>query len=86
MNGAALRQVLRELVENNTGEPLQQFDDDTDLRSGLGLDSVDVITLAVEIQDRLDVLIAAAEFEQLQTVGHLVVLIESRLPQMKQAA
>jgi acyl carrier protein len=86
MDRTALRQILREMVENNTGEPLEQFDDETDLRTGLGLDSVDVITLAMEIQDRLKVTIAASDFESLRTVGDLVELLHSRLGVKRQAA
>ncbi len=86
MNRSALQQIIREMVENNTGEPLEHFDDDTDLRTGLGLDSVDVITLAMEIQDRLKVAIAANDFEQIHTVGNLLDLIHSRLAPAAQAA
>ncbi len=86
MDRSALRQVLREMIENNTGDPLEQFDDDTDLRTGLGLDSVDVVTLAMEIQDTLKVTIAAGDFEQLHTVRDLVEVIHSRLPATRQAA
>ncbi len=86
MNRSDLKLILREMVENNTGEPLEHFDDDTDLRTGLGLDSVDIITLAMEIQDRLKVAIAANDFEQLHSVGSLLDLIQSRLPPTAQAA
>jgi acyl carrier protein len=86
MNRSALRQILREMVENNTGEPLEHFDDDSDLRTGLGLDSVDIITLAMEIQDRFKVAIAANDFEQIHNVGSLLDLIHSRLPPASQAA
>jgi acyl carrier protein len=86
MDRTSLRQIMREMVENNTGEPLQHFDDDTDIRSGLGLDSVDVITLAIEIQERLKVVTVAADFEQLQTVGDLIGLILARIPSESKAA
>jgi acyl carrier protein len=86
MDRTSLRKVLREMVENNTGEPLTHFDDDTDLRSGLGLDSVDVVTLAMEIQDSLKVTIAASDFEQLHTVRDMIELILTRLPDAQPAA
>jgi acyl carrier protein len=86
MDRTALRQIVREVVENNTGEPLEHFDDDTDLRTGLGLDSVDLITLAMEIQDRFRVMIAPADFEQLHTVGNLIEFLQARVTVVKKAA
>jgi len=38
------RQILLELLENNKGEPVERFDEDMNLRTDLGLDSVDMIT------------------------------------------
>jgi acyl carrier protein len=86
MDRTALRQVLRELVENNTGEPLEHFDDDTDLRTGLGLDSVDVVTLAMEIQDRFQVNFAVADLERVRCVGDLIEQIQPRLAVPRRAA
>jgi acyl carrier protein len=86
MDRTILRQIVRELVESNTNEPLEHFDDDTDLRTGLGLDSVDLITLAMEIQDHFKVMIAPGDFEQLHTVGNLLDFLHVRVSQGKQAA
>jgi acyl carrier protein len=86
MDRTALRQVLKEMVESNTGEPVGQFDDDTDLREGLGLDSVDVVSLAMEIQGQLRLSIAVAEFEHMHCVGDLLDMLQARLAVMPRAA
>ncbi len=86
MDRKALRQLLREMVESNTGEPVERMEDDTDLRAGLGLDSVDVVTLAIEIQDRLKVNLAVSDFENIPCVGDLLDLLLTRLGARPQAA
>ena len=86
MDRAALQEVLRELVQNNTNEPIQHFAEDTDLRTGLGLDSVDLISLVMEIQERLRVAIAVAEFERLHCIGDLLDLLLLKLPARQRAA
>ncbi len=86
MDRTALRQVLKEMVEANTGEPVELFDDDTDLREGLGLDSVDVVSLAMEIQDQFRLSIGVAEFERLHCVGDLLDLLQTRLATLPRAA
>ena len=52
MDRTALRQILLEMLENNKGEPVENFHEEMDLRTDLGLDSVDLITLDMEIQER----------------------------------
>jgi acyl carrier protein len=86
MDRTALRQVLKELVESNTGEPVERFEDDTDLRDGLGLDSVDVVSLAMEIQDQFRLSIAVADFEHLHCVGDLLDLLQTRMAALPRAA
>jgi acyl carrier protein len=86
MDRTALRQILKEMVEANTGEPVERFDDDTDLREGLGLDSVDVVSLAMEIQDQFRLSIAVAEFERLRCVGDLIDLLGARLATLPRVA
>jgi acyl carrier protein len=86
MDRTALRQALKDMVESNTGEPVDHFDDATDLREGLGLDSVDVISLAMEIQDQFRLSIDVAEFERLRCVGDLLDVLQARLALLPRAA
>jgi acyl carrier protein len=86
MDRSALRQVLREMVEKNASESVGDFDEATDLRTGLGLDSVDMVTLVMEIQNHLRAGITMAEFECLHSVGDLLDLLQAKLAAQKRAA
>src|SRR5262249_31803268 len=63
MDRTALRQALLEMLENNKGEPVERFDDDLNLRTDLGLDSVDLVSLVMDIQERFRVQLAVADLE-----------------------
>jgi len=47
-----IRQTLIELLEADTGEKYPDLDENTNLREGLGLDSVDVVSI---VSDRKSV-------------------------------
>ena len=79
MDRTALRQALLEMVENNRGEPVERFDESMNLRTDLGLDSVDMVTLVMEIQDRFQLRLALSELEPVQSAGQLLDLLEARL-------
>lgn len=53
--------------------------EDTLLRQGLGLDSLQILEMHFEIQARLSVTVEEDEAKGLKTVGDLVNLIEARL-------
>lgn len=89
MDRTALRQALLEMVENNRGEPVERFDEDMSLRTDLGLDSVDMVTLVMEIQDRFRLRLALSELEHIERAGQLLDLLQARLsapPPEKRAA
>lgn len=79
MDRTALRQALLEMLENNCGEPIKHFDEDMCLRSDLGLDSVDMVTLVMEIQDRFHLRLAMTELEHVQRASDLLDLLQARL-------
>src|SRR5262249_27040984 len=79
MDRTTLRVALLEMLEHNCGEPVAHFDEDMSLRADLGLDSVDLVTLVMEIQDRFCLRLAPAEMEQVQRAGELLDLLQARL-------
>ena len=79
MDRTALRVALVEMLEHNCGESVERFDEDMSLRTDLGLDSVDLVTLVMEIQDRFCLRLAPAEMEQVQRTGELLDLLQARL-------
>ncbi len=81
-----LRQILAELVEETTGEPRPVVSEDDSLQEGLGLDSVDIFSLIVEIQNKLRIKIATDDLMDVRTVGDLLNLLQSKLDSSSSAA
>ena len=79
MDRQELRQVLTELLEETTGETYSEVREDQDLQEGLGLDSVDMFSLIVEIQTKLKVKIASEDVTSIVTVGDLLDLLQTKL-------
>jgi acyl carrier protein len=79
MDREALQADLKGLVEETTGEPCPELADDRDLREGLGLDSVDMFSLIVDMQGHFQIKIGSDELEPVKTVGDLLDLIQSKL-------
>jgi acyl carrier protein len=79
MDRASLRGTLADLLRDNVGSGYENLSDSDDLRTGLGLDSVDLVTLVIEVQARFGVEIASAALAELKTVGDLLDLLEARL-------
>lgn len=78
MDRAEIRTILAELVEETVGEP-REIRDDQDLREGLGLDSVDLFSLIIEIQTRFRVKIGSEELDPIRRVDELVALVATKL-------
>jgi acyl carrier protein len=79
MERQELTTILAELLEETTGEPRPEISEDQDLQDGLGLDSVDMFSLIVEIQSKLRVKIASEDLTGIVTVGDLLDLLQSKL-------
>jgi acyl carrier protein len=78
--------ILKSILEDNQGEPFDHLDEDTQLREGLGLDSVDLVTIVIEIQDRFRIQLSSEELEPVVTVADLLGLIQSKCRVVARAA
>jgi acyl carrier protein len=58
-----LRQSLKELLEEERGEAFASLDESAGLREQLGLDSVDLVSLVLRIQDQFAVELPSEELE-----------------------
>jgi acyl carrier protein len=74
-----IRQILVELLEADTGEKYPDLQDDQKLREGLGLDSVDVVSIVSQIERRFRIRLSQQELEVLVTIGDLLSLLETKL-------
>jgi acyl carrier protein len=68
---------IRRVVERETALPRAVRDSDR-LVEDLGLDSLTLTTLAVELEDRFQILLSDEEATRVQTVGELVRLVVAR--------
>lgn len=79
MERQELRDTLKGLLEETTGETFAQVSDDQSLTEGLGLDSVDLFSLIVEIQSTFKIKVASEELVSVATVGDLLNLLQAKL-------
>jgi acyl carrier protein len=75
----AVRQTLIELMEADTGESYANLDDAKNLRTDLGLDSVDVVSIVSQVERRFRIRMAQQELEKLVTFGDVLDLLEKKL-------
>ncbi len=79
MDRDELRHILAELLEETTGEHRDEVTEDESLQEGLGLDSVDIFSLIVEIQNKLRIKIASEDLMEVITVGDLLNVLQAKL-------
>jgi acyl carrier protein len=74
-----IRQTLIELLEADTGEKYPDLEEETNLREGLGLDSVDVVSIVSQIERRFRIRLSQQELETLATVADVLNLLQIKL-------
>jgi acyl carrier protein len=79
MDRQELSQILLELLEEETGEKFPGLNDSTNLREGLNLDSLDMVSLVLHTEVRLDIQIDSSQLNDVVTVGDLLDLLQSKL-------
>ena len=75
----SIRKTLVELLEADTGEKYPNLEESTNLREGLGLDSVDVVSVVSQIERQYRLRLTHQELETLSTVADVLNLLESKL-------
>ena len=76
---AFIRSTLVELLEADTGESYRDLKDQDNLREGLGLDSVDVVSIVSQVERKFHIRLTHQELERLVKVGDVLDLLESKL-------
>lgn len=79
MDRQKLRATLTELLEETTGETYPEVAEEQDLADGLGLDSVDMFSLIVEMQSKFGIKIASDELAGVATVGDLLDVLQAKI-------
>ena len=79
MDRESLRSALSELVEQETGIKPDNLADDVVLTEGLGMDSIDLVGLVVQVENRFRIKIDTEELRQISRVGQLLTLLEKKI-------
>ena len=79
MDRESLRHALGELVEQETGAKPDNLADDVVLTEGLAMDSIDLVGLIVQVENRFGIKIETEELRQVSRVGELLNLLEKKL-------
>jgi acyl carrier protein len=73
-----IRQTLIELLEADTGEKYPDLDEKTNLREGLGLDSVDVVSIVSQVERRFRIRLTHEELQTLMSVADVLNLLQTK--------
>ncbi len=76
---AAIRSTLIQYLENDTGNNFADLDDSANLREGLGLDSVDVVSLVSQVERHFKIRLTHEELQTLVTFNDVLDLLERKL-------
>lgn len=79
MDREELIDILKEMVEAETGDPCPELDPNAELRSGLNLDSMDLIGLVFRIENRFKIQIPNSQFGEVTTVSSLLDLLQKKI-------
>jgi acyl carrier protein len=79
MDRQELTTIVLELLEKETGETYEQLEDETSLREGLNLDSLDMAGLVLHIESHFSIQIETELLESITTVGDLLSMLEEKI-------
>jgi acyl carrier protein len=85
MNRQQLRQTLLDVLEQETWQRPDNFNDDVKVREGLKLDSVDLLSVMLRVETQLGICLDSRDFEKVTTVGDLLDVIEAKLSAQSQS-
>jgi len=81
MNREEIRRVLADAFEVAKEEEVdpETVQDDVRLKEGLGVDSLDVMEVVFEIEERLRIKISEDDMQGVETVGGVLDMVEKKL-------
>ncbi len=83
---AFIRATLIAILEADTGNNYADLKDEEDLRAGLGLDSVDVVSVISQVERKFHIRLSHEELEKLVTVADVLNLLELKLNQAPESS
>lgn len=79
MDREQLKRELSEILEQSVGEEYPDLQESSTLTADLNLDSVDLLSMTIEIQSRYGIVVDATEVAGIATVGDVLNLITSKI-------
>ena len=79
MDRESIRLSLLAYLEEDRGESIPSLDDETNIREGLGLDSVDVMGLVMQVERQFRIRLATEELSGIVTIGNLLDLLQEKV-------
>ena len=79
MDRAVLSEALRDLYNEDTDASLDVLSEDVELIADLGLDSVDVVSLIMQVERQFRIRLTSGELNQVHTFGDLLDLVVIKL-------
>jgi len=83
LDRTTIKQTLIELMEADTGETFADIDEANNLRTDLGLDSVDVVSIVSQVERRFRLRLSQQDLEKLVTLSDLLDLLELKLKEVE---
>jgi len=74
-----IRETLLKLFEAETGEPLQSLTDDQNMAEQLGLDSVDMVSLIMQLERHFKIRLSHEELANAAQVGQLLDIVQQKV-------
>jgi acyl carrier protein len=71
--------IVKDIIVYKLGLEEHQLSEKVDLRDDLGIDSLDLIELQMEIEKKFCIKITEEESEKLSTVGNLIHLVKNKI-------
>jgi acyl carrier protein len=79
MDRQQLRETLLDVLEQETWERPANLADNVKIREGLKLDSVDLLSVMLQVETQLSISLDSRDFEKVNTVGDLLDVIQAKL-------
>jgi acyl carrier protein len=75
----AIKQTLVQLIEEDTGIRHENLDEGKNLRTELGLDSVDLVSVVSQVERQFRIRLSQEELQKIVTVGDVLDLMQAKL-------
>lgn len=86
MQREEIRASLKNILQEEMGETLPDLPDGANLAEQFQFDSVDVVSLVMQIERQFRIRVREDELADMETVGSLITLVQAKLSEPRAAA